>query len=220
MKITSGFLYPAAIALLLGTGLTARASLVAWSYDFDRTPAVVLAGTGGVTLTNEPGATAAGSSDIVATNLKVFSSADASSPDHLSPTPYTLTLSLTDTASHASTTMTFHGMLSGTFSAGSAHILNSFTGATMLTAVLGGNTYAVNLGAYSPPGPPSASNSGSISAHVTVTPAGNHGGHGGPPPSTTPEPATAIMAGLGLGFVGLASWRKRRRARSLAAILA
>jgi hypothetical protein len=217
MKIASGFLYPAAIALLLGTGLTAHAGLVNWSYDWSRTPAVVLAGTGGVTLTNEPGASAAGSSDIVATNLKVFSSADAATPDHLSPTPYTLTMVLTDSASHASTTLNFAGMLSGTFSLGSAHIANSFVGPTSATVVLGGNTYSVSMGSYSPPGPPSGSNSGSISAHVDVV-AGTNGGGGHV--SGTPEPSTMVLGGLGLGFMGLVSWRKRRRAKNLAVAMA
>jgi hypothetical protein len=212
MKIASGFLYPAAIVLLLGHGLSARAELVTWLYDFDRTPSFLTSGTGGVTLTNEPGALAAGSSDIVATNIKVLSLAPASHPDILVNGAYTLNLTLTDTASHASTTLIFHGILSGTFSSASSHILNAFTGATTQAATLGGNFYSVVLNGYSPPGPPTAANSGSISAHVTVRPGENI--------HHTPEPSTMVMAGMGFGFVGLVSWGRRRRARSLAAAMA
>ena len=71
----------------------------------------------------------------------------------------------------------------------------------------------VTLTNYTPPGPPNASNAGSISAHVTVTPGNGHTSGGG-----TPEPSTLVLSCLGLGFAGLASWRKRRR--SLAAMLA
>jgi hypothetical protein len=201
----SGLLYPAVFALFLSTGLPAQASLVQWSYDWNRSPAVVLAGTGGVTLTNEPGASAAGPSDVVATNLKVFSSANPASPDHLSPTPYTLSLALTDTASHASSVLTFTGTLSGTFSSGSAHVMNAFTGTTTQSVVLGGNTYTVTMGSYSPPGPPSATNSGSISAHVDVMP-GKGGG-----PNKTPEPSTMVLACLGVSVIGLSSWKRMRR---------
>jgi hypothetical protein len=217
MKNGSGLLYPVALAVLLSTGLTARASLVQWSYDWDRSPSVLLAGTGGVTLTNEPGASAAGSSDVVVTNLKVFSSATATAPDTLTNGAYTLTLKLTDIASQQSTLLTFKGMLSGTFSSGSAHITNVFVGGISQTVTLGGNSYTVNLGAYSPPGPPTASNSGSLSAHINVVAGGSHGGGGGGPPAT-PEPSSAVLAGLGV--LGLICWGRWRRGKNLAVSLA
>jgi hypothetical protein len=217
MKRVSGLLYPAAIALVFGTGLTARADLVHWSYDFDRSPTVVTGGTGGITLTNEPSGHAAGNSDIVATNLKVFSSADPTSPDHLAPSKYTLTLALTDDASHQSATLSFTGTLSGTYSSGSASVKNMFTGLTMQTVTLGGNLYMVTMGPYSPPGPPSATLAGSIAAHVDVRPGqggGNPppGGGGNPPPvNHSPEPSTFVLAGLGMAGLGLVSFGRWRR---------
>src|SRR5262245_42621629 len=86
---------------LLAAGTQARADLIWWGYNWERSPAAVLAGTGGVSFTNEPLKAAVGSSDIVATNLKVFSTAAATAPDVLSGSTgmYTLTLTITDNAS-------------------------------------------------------------------------------------------------------------------------
>jgi hypothetical protein len=203
MRATSAKLYLAAVGLLLGTGLTARADLVPWTYTWDRNPIIVAAGTGGVTLTNEPLTPASGNSDIVATNLKVVSSADPATPDVLKNGSYKLTLNLTDSTSGATGSLTFGGMLTGTFSKGSSQLMNVFTGTTTQSLVLGGNTYTVTIGPYSPPGPPTEALSGSIGATVTVTAGSNT--HG------TPEPCTAVLAGLGLSFAGLTSWRLRRR---------
>jgi hypothetical protein len=38
----------------------------------------------------------------------------------------------------------------------------------METVKLGGHTYTVNLGSYAPPGPPAASNAGSLSSNIAV----------------------------------------------------
>ena len=53
--------------------------------------------------------------------------------------------------------------------AGSAYVVA--TGSPTVQALtLGGNKYTVTIGPYSPAGPPSASNAGSIAAHVDVVP--------------------------------------------------
>jgi hypothetical protein len=102
--------------------------------------------------------------------------------------------------------------LGGTFSAGNANVTNTFTGTTAYNwTAPNGNKYTVTVGNFTPPGPPTASNAGSISVHVAVT-AGSgtvSGGH-------APEPSTLLLSCLGLGFAGAASWRKRRRAAKLA----
>jgi hypothetical protein len=169
-------------------------------------------GTGGVSFTNEPQRSVTGSSDIVASNLRVFSSADPSSPDKLSSGgAYSFVLVVTDKASGDSAVLTFTGKLSGTFSASNANVTNAFTGQTSQSVTLGNFTYTISFPAsnFSPPGPPLASNAGSISAHVAVADASSGGGPG---PATVPEPTTLVLSGLGLALMGAAGWRKRRQA--------
>ncbi len=236
----------ALLTLLFLTGTRASAgpmdpTTVQWSYNFTpgnfvsaSTPGAVQVspgiwvnqvsaiaadspGTGGISFTNEPQKDVTGNSDIVASNLKVFSSADPTSPDHLTTNgAYSFALVLTDKASGQVAQLTFTGKLSGTFSAGNSNVGNQFTGPTVTvngqpvvgqTVTLGQWTYTVTFPSnyYSPPGPPLASNSGSISAHVSITPAGIH-------PATVPEPSTLVLSGLGLALVGASRWRKRRQA--------
>jgi hypothetical protein len=191
---------------------------VNWTYNFTPAQAAVYSdsGSGTVTFTNEPTKAATNSSDVVVTNLRVNSVATADNPDTLSTNgAWKVGLTLTDGNSGDSTTMTFSGKLGGTFSANNANVTNTFTGTTNYswTDPKNGDTYKVNLVGYTPPGPPTASNAGSIAAFVSVTP-GNGNGHG----ASTPEPSTLVLSCLGLGFVGLTTWRKRRR--SLAAMFA
>lgn len=190
---------------------------VGWSYNFTPSQSFVSAdspGSGTVSFTNEPTKTATNSSDVVVTNLRVSSTAMADSPDSLSKNgAWKVGLTLTDSATGQSTTMNFSGQLSGTFSAANSNITNAFTGQTSYTwTANNGDQFKVSLVGFTPPGPPSASNAGSIAAFVQVTPGVHTGGTG------TPEPSTLVLSGLGLSFAGLASWRKRRR--SLAALLA
>ena len=210
MKRSLTLLVPA-FALLLGAGARARADQVQWTYNWDRSPVSVLSdsGNGSVLFTNEPTKQAVGSSDTVATNLKASSLAASSHPDTLTSSgAYKLTLTLTDTTSGQSGVLSFLGKLSGTFSKDNANITNAFTGALTGTLTLGKNTYTVTIGPYSPPGPPSASNFGSIAAHVDVQP--------GVVVAKTPEPTSLVLGCVGLSLAGVSSWRKRRAARAAA----
>jgi hypothetical protein len=198
--------------LVLATG--ARADFipvpndqVQWTYNWSPGTNAISAdspGTGGVSFTNEPTKSATGSSDIVATNLRIFSVATAQSPDKLSTNGnYTLSLALKDVASGQAGTITFSGKLTGSFSADNSNIFNTINGSPTHTLTLGNTTYTVTFGPYSPPGPPSASNAGSISAHVDVS---------GVSIATVPEPSTMILSALGLSFMGVAGWRRRQKA--------
>jgi hypothetical protein len=198
-----------ALALLVLTGARARADFIQWSYNWNINPISVLSdsGNGSVSFTNQPLQTASGNSDTVATNLKANSLASVATPDTLNNTgAYTLTLALTDTASHQSGTLTFTGKLSGSFSKNSANITNHFNSPTIQTLFLGLNSYTVSIGPYSPPGPPDSTNLGSIAAHVdvsSITPVAN----------PTPEPSALLLGLFGLSGAGAFSWRKRRSNR-------
>lgn len=216
MKRMSAPFFVAALAVSLFAQSKAHASFVPWTYNWGRNPIAVQAdvpGTGGLSLTDEGTLHAVGSSDIVATNIRSFSSAPRTAPDHFTAKPYTLSLFLKDDASGQSTTLTFGGTFSGALSAASANITNAFTGQISQTVKLGAHTYTVNMGNFAPPGPPTASNAGSISAHVLVdqdpdggNTGGNSGGTGG---QHAPEPCTLILGGVGLSLACLGGLRKK-----------
>ncbi|MHB1423266.1 MAG: PEP-CTERM sorting domain-containing protein [Gemmataceae bacterium] len=211
-----------AVGLLSLGGTAAWASptptpQVQWSYNFTPSQMFISAdppGSGTVSFTKDGIKSVFNSSDVVVTNLRVSSTASPTNPDKLNTNgAWQVGMTLTDAASGASDTINFTGKLGGTFSGSNANVTNAFTGTTSYTwQAPSGNTYTVSLGGYTPPGPPTASNAGSISAYVQVTPASGTGHTG-----STPEPSTLVLTCLGLGCFGLASWRKRRR--SLAAML-
>jgi hypothetical protein len=202
-------------AAVLGIGVAqARADFVPWTYNFGRSPVAVAAnspGTGGLSLTDESTHQADGTSDIVATNIRAFSSAARATPDKFTNAAYTLSLFLKDNASGQSTTLNFKGVFNGFISATSANVTTTFLAPLTQTVKLGTNTFTVSLGGYVPPGPPTASNAGSISAHVAVNEISPPGGGGGPGiTGNSPEPSTLLLSCLGLVGMGLARWRKRR----------
>jgi hypothetical protein len=211
-----------AATLLTISVAKARADFVPWTYNFTPSALAIPAnppGTGGLSLTNEPAKHADGTSDVVVTNIRAFSSASRSTPDKFTHASVSFFLVLTDEASKKSASFTFSGFFSGTVSATSANVQFTPTAPLTLTAKIGNNTYSINLGNYAPPGPPAASNSGSISAHVAVNEissiGGGGGGGGGGGTGQAPEPSTLLLSCLGLGGLGLAGWRKWRRKASI-----
>jgi hypothetical protein len=199
----------AAVCLLLAAGTQAKAG-IGWQYDF--TPIggsntiVSDNGHSTLTLTNQPLFSAVGNSDVIATHIGVNSTTPDATPDSFKSEPYTIKLLLKDTASGASTTLNFSGMISGLVSAHSANTSNVFNSPIQYLGIhLGHNIYDVFIGPYTGPGP-GGGLSGSIGAHINVR---SDGGGGGPP--STPEPSSMALAGLGLAFSGLAAWRRRRQ---------
>lgn len=198
-----------ALVLLLTPVSSARGDLIPWMYNWSRSPTEILAdapGTGRITLTDESLKSAVGDSDIVATNLRTFSTATAANPDTFTAKAYSLNLYLYDVESGASTTLSFTGQIDGRLTAQSSLLRNTFTGATTQQVVLGANRYVATIGPYTPPGPPNSSNSGSISAHATITVEAI---------VQVPEPATLGLSGLGVLMLAVARWRVRRRVASL-----
>ena len=198
-----------ALALLLWAGASARADLIQWGYNWEPSATKIAAdggGTGHLGITDETGKTAAGSSNTVITNIRAFSTASSTAPDVFNHANFSFGLSLKDLASSATGTVTFSGFFSGTLTANSANIKANFTSPTTETLSLGGNTYTVTLGTYSPPGPPGAVNAGSLNATVAVTPGNSGGGH----TSSTPEPSTLVLISFAFPCLALANRRRRR----------
>jgi hypothetical protein len=199
----------AAAAVLL-SAVNARADIISWTYNAEPSAPTIASDTNPgsrIMLKDDPLVQAAGSTDIVLTNLTTVSTADPNKPDQFSKTgAWSLSVLITDSASGKSKTVTFTGKLGGTLSGLSAGITNTFTGTTKFDFVLGNNEYVVTAGMYSPPGPPNASNKGSISAHVDVSPAGGGG------TQKAPEPSTLLLAVFGLAGLGAARGRRRRHA--------
>jgi len=210
-----------ALVLALASGGAAQAALlppefISWNYNFaPGAPAVFADGdpttVGSVSFTNEQGGNATGNSDIVATNLRVGSSANTSTPDRLDINgAYSLTLNLaSNQAGHLySGTLTFTGKLGGTFSAESANITNSFDSNSLQVLTLGNYIFTVSLPYFTPPGPPDQENAGSISAHVQVS---------GTSPNQVPEPSSIVLSALGVCFLGCRAALRRRKAVQQAA---
>jgi hypothetical protein len=222
-------LFASSLGWLLCAGPLAHADMTPapnpqWSYNF--TPNMknnqVLAtdGLSGVNFTNEPTKNATGSSDVVVSNLKVFSNS-ANAVGFGSGGAYSVGLTVTDSASGASAQYTFNNTLGGSLSATSANVTTSmakfsgtvtvngqsisFTGPNAPIVALGKYNYQVSMTTFVAPSPPTASNAGSIGAHITVT-------NGTIITNTVPEPSAAVLCGLGLSLAGLAGWRKRRQA--------
>jgi hypothetical protein len=224
-----------------------------FTYATHSSPQVFAAdgGTKSVIFLLESAGGAKGSSDVNLTSSIGLSAVDQNHPSSFTSRPFTVSMMLTDTASTASTLLTFTGTLAGTMTHAAAQIMVQFTGQTSQTAKLGGNTYTISV----QPGPSPMSLApvgvfpglyiGNLTAHIDVNSAGTTGGGGGSgggggggggPPSggggggtsggggggtpggvsNSPEPSTLVASCVGLTFLGLAGWRKRR-ARILAA---
>jgi hypothetical protein len=206
MSYSANTLAGAVLALLLTAGGNLHAEFIHWNYNWSRSPDVVHAdspGTGYIALTDESQHSAIGNSDIVATNLRTYSTAPPSAPDRFTNKNYTLNLFLVDQASGKSTTLTFTGILSGTVSSNSSNIKNQFTGQTTQTVALGNNLYTATIGPYAPPSPPGAVNSGSISAHAEVTVQAII--------ANLPEPSSLVLSSLGMCLLGVGWWRQQQR---------
>ena len=188
---------------------------IAWNYNWSPgAPAVYSDGgaSAGVSFTDEPTKVAVGSSDVVATNLRVSSSATAQAPDFITGSngnySLKLQLSVNDGGKVFAETLTFTGRLftagHNGFSAENANVANEFLDDGPKVADLGPTIrFTVTLTAYTPPGPPDQSNAGSIAANVVVENVRL---------PVVPEPSALALSWLG-GAALLAGARRRGKAR-------
>jgi hypothetical protein len=203
MKLRTLIMRALTVALLTFTAGSARADLVPWGYDWSAAPAGgVTAGTGKITLSNESFHVAVGDSQTVATNLQVFSTANPLVGQYdtfgLHDGGYTLTLFLKDLTSGKTGTLMFDGQLQGKFSEFNANVTNQFDPWTFRQSItLGDTKFTVTMNSYTPPGPPSQGNLGSIGALVEV--------------KQVPEPSALGLFAFG-GVIGLVAYRRRRKA--------
>jgi hypothetical protein len=207
----------AALATLLLSGAAVWADSIPWGYTAadteifnNNTPAmsssIVMKGSSGV---------ASGNSGIIIYNLTTTSAAGDSAPDSFANVPFDLAVTLTDIKATGSSagTKTTNGVVkfSGLFNADNVTKSSLLPGATTWTSpivgevTLGANDvgwqkYTVTLNSFTPPGQPGGA-PGSIQAIVTITSVPNPDEGGGidpPPPPAAPEPASLVLAGLGL----------------------
>jgi hypothetical protein len=157
-----------------------------------------------------------GNSSLVATNIGTVSRGGTFT---FTNRPYSLSLYILDSDSQKYGKLTFSGVFNGTLDFDSAHITNTFTGPQIQSVVIGNHLYTVQIGSFTPPGPPQnyMNAFGSIGAQATVTTI-DGGDHNSPPGMATPEPSTLVLSGLCLSLCGAGWWW--RRARSLALDLA
>lgn len=220
MKRLSLLLYPLALASLLVAGSVVRADFIEWRYNFTPNVSELLSDTANapdstpskIKLSNEPFADAANSSDIVATNISVLSGAPRNNPDQFTSNGnFSLAFQLIDKEAQMAgdpnyqKNLTFSGHFFGTLSNLSSNIQLGWDSPTNYTFQLGNNEYTIKFKAFAPPGPPSASQKGSITFDVDVRPLNLQ---------KAPEPSSVVLAGMGLSMLGLASWRKRRQQKA------
>jgi hypothetical protein len=261
--------------LLLLAGSAAQASPTTttpqWSYSFNVSPESQVLPTvgnnGSLAFTGAQNVSASGSSVVTLASLQLSSTATATDSAVLANNNWSGVLTIHDSASSNSASLTLSGSFTGpmangqptpaTFSANNANVYfnpNSFKVApgSGWTTVMGSNgqvaDYVWKAGAnsytipvadfsFTPPGIPQSGNpqlgttqlNGAIAATIEVnvgssgggtgggSGGGTGGGTGGGHGASTPEPSTLVLSCFGLGFAGLASWRRRR---NLAAQLA
>ncbi len=204
-----------AVALILClSGLTvlqAGEIPVAWSY---RNPLNEIAFpdgvSGGVAFPNTEFQSFAGDQKILATVLSSYSLAQRGEPDVYREHAYEFAVEIRDDASKELARLDFRGILSGELWQTGSDLRNEFRGSTTQTALLGGNLYTVSLVDYLAPQGYGDELAGGITASVRIGSDGEVVTPVEPPTNTTPEPATLMMAFVGLAGTGVIRFRRNR----------
>lgn len=204
--------------VLLGEN-QARAEFVDYSYSWTVQPsAVIPGGTGSVTFAVVPDGTA--SSELGSATPTLLPGANITTTSSAVEVPDTfnsslgMKLTLTDTASSSSGSLTFTGSITGTLTALQSNLLTTFSGPLTQTLTLGNHVYSVTIDptTVSMPTPGSASQA-LVDALVTVSAASMPPPPPPPPPTPhqTPEPSSLLLGMTAMA--GLAARRFLRRNR-------
>jgi hypothetical protein len=186
-----------ALVALLMPSAALRASPIVWSYDWSFSTHQVNsdggASRGHIVLKPSSGNHLVGSSDIIAVNLRTFSTASPSDPSHFTNRPFSLDLVVRDDASGKFHDFHFTGEFEGTLSRTSADLHIKWTSPRTRSFDLNHRIFTVKIDSFVAPGAPDSGGIGAIGAHVSV----HH----------NPEPGSLVLAGLGLSLLGLRSRR-------------
>jgi hypothetical protein len=223
--------FAASVAVLLAGSISVYADSIPWGYSAS-SPADISASTSPLSSISFTGASgvASGDSGIIIYNLKTNSSATDSAPDSFSNVPYNLAISLTDIKATSSVVpgaittgiVNFSGLFNATNVTAKSLLpgVNGWsqvpgnTSPTEASITLGSSdtgwrTYNVKISSVTSPGEPGGA-PGSIQAIVTIAPGQDPGGSTGGGPQGTPEPASLVIAGLGLPIFVLLRRRMKK----------
>jgi hypothetical protein len=192
------------LVLLLVSWLVAgqsRADYMNWSYSTSAVPpgfSVTGANNGSGSVQLTPFTNVAGASSIAA--LAYQTAATTPVTFSAQSTAFTLSMTITDNATHDSGSLSFTGSISGTLSPTSSTLVETFA-VTQKSLTLDGHIYTVTLPSSVALAPPTSPQH-NIMATVSVS---NSGGVQG-----VPEPTSLMLGGLGVCLMGLGGWWKRR----------
>jgi hypothetical protein len=203
----------AACLATIASGIAANAQYFDYKATFSPTSGTQALSDGsyGFTITGGSNNTGIGDSSISLGDIKTFAPLNGANTATFN-VPYTIALAITEsnkggTVTGPTITEDLSGTISGTVSANSANLSNTFTSTTPLVYTFpDGTAETVSGFAYVAPGAPGASTDGAFGASVK--------GNGIVNLTNTPEPGSAAMF-FGMSIPGILLGMRRRRNRSV-----